>query len=220
MVIHDPLGGETYVLYLSTCFGTLFGRAKGRSTLLEVFMCLMFGKATGNQGVPSQYCGDEVSVYEFSRLVEKIRLVRLLQIDITVCFHRANHYEPIETAWNCKVAAYFYKASTGHIILICNDLQNESEERQMAISVQPLACGFTSAAWTTFCWPPCGAGPGLPSRTVEGDPAEDFETSSRREISEVGTSPKDKISCLQRNTRHLTASHTGDTCMGIYIYTI
>ena len=56
----------------------------------------------------------------------------------------------------------------------------------MAISVQPLTFGYTFAAWATFCWPPCGAGPGSPSRTVEGDLVEEFETSSRREISEVG----------------------------------
>ena len=39
------------------------------------------------------------------------------------------------------------------------------------------------AAWTTFCWPPGGAGPVSPSRT------EEFETSSRRELSEVGMNP-------------------------------
>ena len=60
----------------------------------------------------------------------------------------------------------------------------------MASSMQVLTCGFTSAAWPTFCWPPCGAGPISPSKAVEGDPAEEFETSSRREISKVGMSPK------------------------------
>ncbi|CAK9042254.1 unnamed protein product [Durusdinium trenchii] len=62
----------------------------------------------------------------------------------------------------------------------------------MVSSVQPPARGFTAAAWTTFCWPPCGAGPGSPSRAVEADPAKEFETSSRSEISEVGMRSKDR----------------------------